>query len=244
MKADSAFVPVRIARSGDGSHFNVVYSCLMKTIINSTIIFALALLTQQIAHAQGTTYLSNLGQPSAGSLGVGSNSWLAAGFETGTNSSGYLLNSFQLEMTNASGTPSGFTVTLNNRAIGGPPDSPGGGFVTLDGSLNPVTGGIFTYTPASSPTLSPNTYYFIVLTAGTAVANGAYEWSYAGANSYNPSDGWANTLEYTSSIGSIPSWNLISGDYPQFAINAIPVPEPGVLVLSGLGGLVFLWHRR
>jgi hypothetical protein len=209
------------------------------------IMFALGLLTRQTTQAQGTmTYLSNLGQPSAGSVAVGSNSWLAAGFETGTNSSGYLLNSFQLEMTNASGTPSGFTVMLYNRAIGGPPDSPGSRLGTLDGSLNPVTGGIFTYTPASRLTLSPDTFYFIVLTAGTAVADGAYEWSEVGANSYNPSGGWANTVDFTSSNGSIPSWNSISGDYVQFAINVMDVPEPGVLGLFCLGGLFFLWHRR
>jgi hypothetical protein len=109
----------------------------------------------------------------------------------------------------------------------------------LSGSLNPVSGGIFTYTTTSSLTLSPNTTYFIVLTSGTTVATGAYDWSLAGANSYNPSDGWHVVGVETSGGGLITS-----GDYPQFAINAIPVPEPGVLGLFGLGSLVFLWHRR
>jgi hypothetical protein len=59
-----------------------------------------------------TAYLSNLGQSSTGSLAVGSDSWLAASFGTGTNEGGYELNSIQLAMTDASGNPSGFTVMI------------------------------------------------------------------------------------------------------------------------------------
>jgi hypothetical protein len=208
------------------------------------IVFAVALLAPQIIRAQGTmTYLSNLAQASAGSLAVGSNSWFVAPFRTGTNASGYVLNSIQLEMTVASGNPSNFTAMLygNGTYPGG--NSLGSSLGTLDGSLNPIAGGIFTYTPASTLTLSPNTFYSIVLTAGTAIANGAYDWSYAGVNSYSPSGGWASDIKVlTSSDGS--SWRIIVGDYPQYAINAIPIPEPGVLGLFGVGGLGFLWHRR
>lgn len=217
---------------------------MKKIIINGVITFAVALVAPQIVQAQGTmTYLSNLDQASAGSLAVGSDSWLAAGFKTGNNASGYLLDSIQLGMTDASGNPSGFTVMLYRPAAGGPL-VPGSSLDTLNGSLNPVTAGTYTYTSASSFTLLPNREYYIVLTAGTAVANGAYEWGYAGANSYNPSDGWnSQGGNWTSSNGSIPSWNSTSG-FPQFAINAIAIPEPGVPGLLGLGGLAFLWHRR
>jgi hypothetical protein len=206
---------------------------------------AVALLTPQIIQAQGTiTYLSNLGQASTGGNSVGSDSWLAAGFETGNNASGYSLNSIQLGMTDASGNPNGFTVMLYNRVFGAPLPGPGSRLVTLNGSLNPVTADTYTYTPVSNLTLSPNNVYFIVLTAGTAIANGAYEWSVAGANSYNPSDGWSNQGGvWTSSNGSISSWNS-TASFPQFAINATAVPEPGVLSLLGLGSLGFLWHHR
>jgi hypothetical protein len=201
------------------------------------------LLAPQIIQAQGTIYLSNLGQPSASSMAVGSDSWLAAGFETGTNAGGYLIESIQLGMEDALGNPSGFTVMLYKSVAGGPA-RPGNVAATLDGSLNPVTAGIYTYSAPSNFTLLPNFQYFIVLTAGTVIANGAYEWSLASENSYNPSDGW-NTQggNWTSSNGSISSWNSTSG-FPQFAINATPIPEPGVLGLFGLGGLCFLWHRR
>jgi hypothetical protein len=213
----------------------------MKKLI---ITFTVALLVPQIVQAQGTTtYLSNLDLPSAGSLGVGSDSWYAALFITGTNSSGYTLDSIRLAMTDATGNPSGFTAMIYSAIVGGGVN-PGSSLGNLDGSLSPVAGGIFTYTPASNLTLSSSTTYFIVLTAGTAVANGAYDWSHAGTYSYNQSGGWqtfANILH--SSNGSSP-WTYISSIDAQFAINAIPIPEPGFLSLFGLGGLAFLWHRR
>jgi PEP-CTERM motif len=212
-------------------------------ILPALLAVALALLSWSIAQAQGTvTYLSNLGQPSAGSLSVGSDSWLAAGFFAGTNASGYVLDSIQLAMTDASGNPSGFTVMVyTNRGPSG--FSPLGSLGTLNDSLNPVTAGTYTYTPATSLTLSPRTPYFIVLTAGTAIANGAYEWSLAGANSYNPSGGWAAIGGvWTSSNGSFGP--APEGGYLQFAISATPVPEPSMLGLLALGGGFVLWRRR
>ena len=217
----------------------------MKNIIIGGVIVLTSILAPQIVQAQGTmTYLSNLDQASAGSLAVGSDSWLAELFTTGNNAGGYTLDSVQLQMTDASGTPSDFTAMLCKNATGTP--FPGQSLGTLVCSLNPAAGGIFTYSPTSNLTLSPKSSYFIVLTSGAAVADGAYQWSYVGANSYNPSGGWGVTAfgVWTSSNGSIPSWSLISGDYGQFAINATAIPEPGVLGLFGLGGLAFLWHRR
>jgi hypothetical protein len=217
---------------------------MKQTIIGGVLAFAVALLAPQVVQAQGTVYVSSLNQTSTGSLPVGSDYWLAAGFVSGTNSAGYVLNSVQLGMTDASGSPNGFTAMLygqGNQPVG---VIPGSSLGTLDGSLNPVTSGIYTYTPASSLTLSPSTVYFIVLTAGTAVANGAYSWSES-AFPPSSSSGWGagNAVLHSS--------NGISGWYPtpysgiaQFAINATAVPEPGVFSLLALGGLGFLWHRR
>ena len=164
----------------------------MKKIIMSAILaFALAVLSPQIAQAQGPLYVSSLGLTSSGSSSVGSDSWLATDLWTGPNAGGYLLNSVQLALGDASGNPSGFTAMIYNvnphivtSAV------PGSSLDTLNGSLDPVAAGIYTYSPASSLTLSPSTMYFIVLTAGTAVANGAYAWSHAGTYSYNPRGGW------------------------------------------------------
>jgi hypothetical protein len=216
---------------------------MKKTIISGIITIAVVLLSSQFVQAQGTmTYLSNVDQASAGSLAVGSDSWLATLFTTGTNASGYTLDSIELGMANASGSPSDFTVTLYTRHVGAL-DIRGSDLGTLDGSLNPTTAGIYTYTPDSSLTLSANTQYLIVLTAGTTVANGAYDWSIANG-SFDTSGNWNPGTRYLSSDGG-SHWTVTSVDYyVQFAINATAVPEPGVLALSGLGGLLLLWHRR
>jgi len=208
------------------------------------VMLTLGLLTQQTNQAQGTvTYLSNLGRPSVGSIPVGNDSWWAASFRTGTNASGYTLDSIQLAMTDASGIPNEFTVMLYSFGIGA---HPGTSLDTLDGSLNPMTGGIFVYTPSTSLVLSQFTSYFIVLTAGTAVVDGAYNWSYA-TGGYNHSGGW-NAPVAGSGIDNFQSFDGVNWSYvsyfPQFAINVTDVPEPGVLGLFGLGGLAFLWHHR
>jgi hypothetical protein len=109
----------------------------MNTIISRALVFACALLAPQNLHAQGTmTYLSNLGQLSNGSNAVGSDSWLAALFYTGANAAGYSLDSVQLGMADASGSPSDFTAMIygmNSKMIGG--IFPGSSLGTLDGSL-------------------------------------------------------------------------------------------------------------
>jgi hypothetical protein len=215
---------------------------MKNNIINGIIVFAVALLAPQILQAQGTmTYLSNVDQASAGSLTVGSDLWLAAAFQTGTNASGYTLDSIELGMADASGSPSGFTVTLYKRYTGAL-DIRGPSLGTLDGSLNPTTAGIYTYTPDSSLTLSANTQYVIMLSAGTTVASGAYDWSVANG-SYDTSGNWGIAGIFSSSDGG-SRWTGISGNAVQFSIDAIPIPEPGVLALSGLGGLLLLWHCR
>src|ERR1035437_1650054 len=139
---------------------------MKKNIINGIIVFAVGLLAPQISQAQGTiTYLSNLGQPSTGSRAVGSDSWLAESFLTGNNVGGYLLDSVQLGMTNASGDPSSFTLLLYS-AIRPNEFFPSNSLGALNGSANPATSGIFTYTTAANITLLPSTAYFLVLTAG------------------------------------------------------------------------------
>jgi len=218
----------------------------MKThLLLGVFIYVSGLLIAQVTQAQGTTYVSNLGQPSINSVSVGSDSWIAMGFRTGTNAGGYDFNSAQLSMANATGKPSGYTVMLYSSILKGD-YFPENNLITLNGSLSPVTGGIFTYTPATSLTLSPNTGYFIVVTAGTMVANGAYQWSSANYMAYNQSGGWEAPLSlwgidiYQSSNGS--SWGD-SSIYPEFAINATAVPEPSLYALLVLGGFCFFSLR-
>ena len=220
---------------------------MKKTIISGIVAFVIGLLVPRTLPAQGTTYLSNLEQPSVGSLPVGNNSWMAGIFHVGDNPNGYVLNSVELAMNNAVGNPSGLQVMIYTAG--------GGGYVplsyvgTLIGSLDPVSAGTYTFSPTIPITFLANDAYAIVLTSGTAVADGAYKWSYGAANSYNPSGGWHTppgvlASAWSSSTGSPGSWNLDSGAFPQFSIEATAVPEPGVLSLFVLGGLHRVWHRR
>lgn len=217
---------------------------MRRRIISSIIGSVFGLMAPQILQAQGAmTYLSNLGQSSAGSLAAGSDSWLAAMFQTGTNDGGYVLNSIQLSMNAASGNPTGFTVMLYADGVIAGGVIPGSSLGALNGSLDPAASGTYTFTPAANLTLSRFTPYFIVLTAGTAISDGAYDWSLAGANSYNPSGGWGTLAAYwTSSNGSF--WPRPTPGYPQFAINATAVPEPGVSRLFVLGGCFLVWRWR
>lgn len=212
----------------------------MKTLVIIGAI-ALGLSIPRMVRAQGIVYLSNLGQASAGSLALGSDSWMATAFGTGTNSGGYSLSSVQLEMVDASGNPSSFTVILFT-AVGVSGLEPGSSLSTLNGSANPSAAGIYTYTPTSSLTLSPGTTYFIVLTAGTTIANGAYEWSFASSFN-NGIDGWGAAYSILNSTDGL-HWNFAHSGAAQFAISATAIPEPGILGLLGLGGLAFLRHRR
>lgn len=179
--------------------------------------------------AQGVLYVSNLGETSTGNNAVGSDAWVAAGFLTGPNANGYSFDSVQLLMGVASGNPSGFSVSIYTA-----PHGPGSSLGNLNGSSDPVAAGVYTYSAVTSITLSPDSLYLIVVTAGTDVANGAYEWSQCAA-SFNSSDGWSvpNGSWFSSNGGS---WSTGSGSVDsQFAIYATAIPEPTMLALAGLG---------
>ncbi len=216
---------------------------MKSTILRSIIVALAALVPPLLAEAQGTTFVSNLGGTPAGSSPVGSDSWLGIYFRAGTNAGGYTLETVQLGMTNGLGDPSDFTAMLYSAKPSLLSPQPGNNLGTLSGSLNPVTAGVYDYTPASSLTLTPSTDYFIVLTAGTAVATGSYQW----INTTTPPNlngGWlAGSLFFQSSDGS--SWHSASGADPEFAIWARNVPEPCTWALLFTGAwFLFLRRRR
>lgn len=205
---------------------------------------ALVLSSPLIAQAQGTVYVSSLGLTPTGSASVGNDSWLAEDFATGTSAGGYLPSSIQFALSNALGNPSGFTAMIYNvnpHSVAGA--VPGSSLGTLNGSLDPVAGGIYTYSPASNLTLLPATTYFIVFTAGTAVANGAYEWSVTSTHAPTLSGGWKGDNVLLSSSDGL-NWGPVGLSFAQFAISATAVPEPSALCLLALGGLFLLRHRR
>ncbi len=205
------------------------------------VVLAAKLFTPSFVQAQGTLYVSNLGQASTGSASIGSDSWIAQGFYIfATDPNTYTLNSIQLLMNPASENPAGFSVSIySNASLGGIPQNNLG---NLNGPANPSAGGLFTYA-ASDITLSGGFTYYVVVTAATPVAQGSFVWSAAnGAGNGN----WIITdLYYSSANGS--SWTGHGRQNVfQMAIYATPVPEPATYALMGLGlaCLSFWRHRR
>jgi len=215
----------------------------MKNIFIGVVVVFASIQTPRLLQAQGTmAYLSNLGQASAGSVAVGSNSWVSFAFQTGSDASGYALNSVQLAMMDASGNPSGFTVFLYSATAVpglGYPYIPVSEIGTVNNSLSPTTAGIYTFTAVSNLTLAPNKNYCIVLTGGTGIGDGAYELNYTGATSNMINNDWVGLQTITISTNGlnthpISSYTLAYDNLAQFAINATVIPEPSLLGLLGL----------
>lgn len=202
---------------------------MRKTIRFAIFFLTAGLLAVQNGRAQGTLFVSNLGQTPTGGAAIGSDSWIAQSFVTGASSGSYTLNSIQLMMNPSSGDPNGFAVSIY-AALGGAPQNQLG---TLTGP-DPAAGGILTYT-ASDIALSGGAGYFVVVTAATPIAQGAYNWS--AANGVTRNGDWIiNDSYYASADGS--SWSgHARGDVFQMAIFATPAPEPDTLGLLALGGL-------
>ena len=204
----------------------------------SVFLSVIVLLTSQFAQAQGTIYLSNLGQSPVGSKPIGNDAWIAQEFRTGTNASGYALNSIKVLMNQASGSPSGFNASIYNLGL----NVPGTCLGSLSG-LDPATAGTYVYT-ASSIELLPSNTYFLVLTSATPVALGAYTWSAANTYLQNPVDPWAlQNVYFSSADGS--SWaSHLRQEVFQLELSATAAPEPKASVLVGLGLVVMSFWRR
>ena len=198
-----------------------------------------ALLTTQFTTAQVTLYLSNLNQPVGGNniLGYG-DAEIFVGILTGSNPAGYDLNSIQVLMANATGSPESgsffaeFTTTNNN--------SPSGTPVPLTGSSNPTTSGTYTYTAPANTLLAANTDYWLMLFGFGGNSGDGYQWSYTDTTTTTSIGGWSLTGNVSTGGGIIPAMGI-----PIFSLGATPVPEPHPLALSVLGGLgLLLFYRK
>ena len=208
----------------------------MKKEVLISIVLVTQLFAPSLVEAQGTVRVSNVDQTPTGSMGVDSDSWIAQSFRTGTNGGGYMLDSIQLLMNAATGSPSGFSVLIYSNLGNGVPGSSLG---SLSGS-DPVGGGLLTYA-ASDLLLSPSTSYFVVVTAEAPVMQGVYNWSSV-ANGFASSDGWSIPVSYSNSTdGSSWTWHLRQ-DVFQLSIDATLIPEPSAMSLIFLAGLMVGWH--
>jgi len=201
----------------------------MKTFLS--IIILVAAIAPEMIWAQGVTYVSNLGAVSNGSQPIGSNSWFAAPFRTGTNGGGYQINSIHLLMDQPSGNPGGFSLSLYDLSGNVPGNSVG-----MLAGLEPASPGVFTFSSLGI-VLPPSGYYFIVATADRTVSEGAYMWkTESGAGTFYNSGWILGAGLYSSNDGF--DWTINRVSVFQFAINATAVPEPSSLLLF-FGGLLF-----
>jgi PEP-CTERM motif len=223
-------------------HKHINQSTYMKKAIR--ILVSVACLPLPAAgRTQGTLYVSNLLQTPIGSAPVASDSWLAQPFVTGTNAGGYMLNSIQLLMDAASGSPNGFAVSIYTSSTGLPSGQPYNSLGNIIGS-DPSNEGIFTYT-ASGLTLSPSTAYYIVLNATTPAAPGAFVCSITGGGiKIGPTDPWTIPDVYDSSADG-SSWTGYLRQVAQIGTYATPIPEPSALAVAGLGlAALRFWRRK
>ena len=207
-----------------------------------TLVLVAGVLMPLIAMAQGTLCVSNIERAPTGSATIGSDYWIAQSFLILTSDPNtYTLDSVQLLMNPASGSPNGFTVSIFSAPFnsGGPQTNLG----SLVGDTDPSSPGIYTYT-ASGITLSSGVEYFAVATAATPIAQGSYKWS--ATSSITRSNAWIiNDLYFDSSDGS--SWTEHGREEVfQMAIYTTVVPEPttGALVGLGFAALGFWRWRR
>jgi hypothetical protein len=144
--------------------------------------------------------MSNLGSTISGSYSIGSDSWVSALFGTGTNASSYQLNSIQLSLSLASGSPDDITVMLYTCT--GVDPYPKTHICTL--SYSSESDGVYTYTTTSSIILDDWHLYSIVVTSGTSDASSDYGWIYSDTKSYNVNDGWGGRQSFL-----FFQWNLL-----------------------------------
>jgi len=178
-----------------------------------------------------TAFSNPFSQVLTGNSTVSGSNWFTTGFTTGTSPDFLSLTAVKLSL-----ATSGTTTTANPivRLFSGV-SNPTTQIVTLTGStLSSSSPSTVTFLPPTSPlALSPNTNYWVVLSAGGSDAYGWYTtdefpdqqngsgYSFvAGRRSTNAGSTWSNNaLAQVSAV----------------AIDVVSVPEPSTIMLAGLG---------
>jgi hypothetical protein len=179
------------------------------------IVFVLAFLTLPLVRGQGFVYLSNTNQNVTDNSSAGNS--FGIGFTTGSNSSGYLLNSITVLF--ATNNPPVLTSAgLDNYST----------ITYFQDAVQVGTAGYYTFAPNSPLSLTANTPYAILFFADDPEVN--INLSYTTSSTFTSSDNW-----------NIPG--LDGSDEPLFAITATPAPEPTVTSLVCTSVLILIGSR-
>jgi hypothetical protein len=187
------------------------------------------------AYAQVTLF-NNLGNQPQGFQSVDANSWTATRFNTDANN--YMLTSATLKLYTESGGSGTFFVKLFSDNAG----QPGTALATLTSGPNPLSVG-FQATDVAfnglNQLLSANTNYWIVFGDNPGPALDL-RWSAA-----NPGGSGVGYQAFRCSTGNQGiSWGSFDTDHAmQMQLTGSVVPEPGSMLLAGLG-LASIWRFR
>jgi hypothetical protein len=203
---------------------------IVRKTIRIVIAFSVGvLLVAQVAQAQGTLYVSNIVRlRSGGDALIASNSWIAELIDTGNDSSGYILDSIQLDQ--GTPNPGGINVSIYTD-VNNVLSSDLGNL----GSPSTSSPGIYTY-GASGLALAASTEYFVVATV-TPPAGTSSSWEAGTGSSASGSDQWMIGGLNLQSTDQGSDWTpFLNGTDLQMAIYATAVPEPSTWALCLLGG--------
>jgi hypothetical protein len=147
-----------------------------------------------------------------------------------------LLNSIQLQLGTPIGMPSGFSLGIYDGNV----STPGNLLQSLVGT-EPTGSGVFTF-QSSGLALQPNSAYFIVATASTPLASGAFQWDVTSwVDQAHVFDFGAGGLLFESVDGH--AWAYSRPNNFMFAVNATTIPEPSAMAFVGLGSLLLATNR-
>jgi hypothetical protein len=186
----------------------------LRTIFLIWTVFVLGFITLPLVRAQGFVYLSNINQTVTDSGLTGA---FGIGFTTGSNATGYLLDSATVLFAD-NNTQVLTSAGLYNYST----------ITSFQDAVEVGSAGSYTFTPSSPLALAANTSYALLIQPDDALVE--INLSYTTSSTFTSSDNW-----------SIPG--LDGSDEPLFAITATPAPEPTVTSLVCTSVFIFIASR-
>jgi hypothetical protein len=199
---------------------------------NSLILSVVVALSLTAEVGRTAEVVSNLSEPGSGSLIASPTFWLGSSFTTDNQS--YILNSLTLSVDAVLG-PVSITLSIFEDQLG----NPSGSALESIANVAVSSAGNQTFT-STGLSLSANTTYWVVFAEANNDPNIPVWFA---TSSANQSGSWAIGDSGRQSNNSGSSWSS-SVNLGKFSVDASPVPEPGVAVLSLLGLALVVFRRR